>query len=74
MTIVTFVVAGREDREGSDTPRETLRSLIGRSALAGRAGLVTGASRAFGSATLRMARELDASALGLDLKPASANG
>jgi NAD(P)-dependent dehydrogenase (short-subunit alcohol dehydrogenase family) len=50
-------------------PRESLRSLRARSALAGRAMLVTGASGAFGSATLRLARELGASALGLDLKP-----
>ena len=49
--------------------RETLPSLRARSALAGRAVLVTGAAGAFGSAALRLARELGASALGLDLKP-----
>ena len=38
-------------------PRETLRSLIGRSALADRAVLVTGASGAFGSATLRLSAD-----------------
>lgn len=51
-------------------PRETLRSLAARSALAGRAVLVTGAAGAFGSATLRLARYLGADALGIDLKPA----
>ena len=34
MTIVTFAIADRGDLEESDMPRETLRSLIGRSALA----------------------------------------
>ena len=51
-------------------PRETVRDLIARSALANRKVLVTGASGAFGSQTLRLARELGASALGLDRKPA----
>ena len=50
-------------------PRETLRSLRGCSALAGRAVLVTGAAGAFGSATLRRAQELGARARGLDVKP-----
>lgn len=54
--------------------RETLPSLIGRSALADRAVLVTGAAGVFGSATLRLARDLGASALGLDLKRLSAGG
>lgn len=49
--------------------RETLRSLAARSALAGRAVLITGAAGAFGSATLRLARYLGADALGIDLKP-----
>ena len=49
--------------------RETLRSLAARSALAGRAVLVTGAAGAFGSAALRVARYLGADALGIDLKP-----
>lgn len=49
--------------------RETLHSLAARSALAGRAVLVTGAAGAFGSATLRLARYLGANALGIDLKP-----
>lgn len=52
-------------------PRETLRSLAARSALAGRAVLVTGAAGAFGSATLRLARYLGADTLGIDLKPAN---
>jgi NAD(P)-dependent dehydrogenase (short-subunit alcohol dehydrogenase family) len=69
MTIVTFAVADRDDREEPDMPRETLPSRTGRSALADRAVLVTGASGAFGSATLRLARELGARALGLDVKP-----
>jgi len=51
-------------------PRETVPDLIARSALANRAVLVTGASGAFGGQTLALARELGASALGLDLKPA----
>lgn len=51
-------------------PRETLRSLAARSALAGRAVLVTGAAGAFGSATLRLARYLGADAVGIDVKPA----
>ena len=50
--------------------RETLRSLAARSALAGRAVLVTGAAGAFGSATLRLARYLGADVLGIDVKPA----
>lgn len=50
-------------------PRESLRSIAARSALADRAVLVTGAAGAFGSATLRLARYLGADALGIDLKP-----
>jgi len=49
--------------------RETLRSLAARSAYAGRAVLVTGASGAFGSATLRVLRYLGADAVGLDRVP-----
>jgi NAD(P)-dependent dehydrogenase (short-subunit alcohol dehydrogenase family) len=51
-------------------PRETLRSLKERSALAGRTAIVTGGSGAFGSATLKVLRYLGADAIGLDLKPA----
>jgi len=51
-------------------PRETLRSLRDRSALAGRTALVTGAAGAFGSATLKVLTFLGADAVGIDLKPA----
>ena len=47
--------------------RETLVSLAGRKALAGRTAIVTGASGAFGSATLRVLKFLGADAVGLDL-------
>jgi NAD(P)-dependent dehydrogenase (short-subunit alcohol dehydrogenase family) len=50
-------------------PREAIRARTGPSALAGRALLVTGASGAFGSETLRLARQRGADALGIDLKP-----
>ena len=50
-------------------PRETLRSLVARSAYAGRAVLVTGAAGAFGSATLRVLRYLGADAIGIDRAP-----
>jgi len=46
--------------------RESLRSLAGRSALAGRAVIVTGGAGAFGSATLRVLRYLGADAIGID--------
>jgi NAD(P)-dependent dehydrogenase (short-subunit alcohol dehydrogenase family) len=49
--------------------RETLTSLAGRDALAGRKAIVTGASGAFGSATLRVLRFLGADAVGLDRVP-----
>jgi NAD(P)-dependent dehydrogenase (short-subunit alcohol dehydrogenase family) len=49
--------------------RETLTSLTGRKALAGRTAIVTGASGAFGSATLRVLQFLGARAVGLDRKP-----
>ncbi|HWG13310.1 MAG TPA: SDR family NAD(P)-dependent oxidoreductase [Streptosporangiaceae bacterium] len=49
--------------------RETLTSLTERQALAGRTAIVTGASGAFGSATLRVLRFLGARAVGLDVKP-----
>jgi len=51
-------------------PRETLQSLAARSALAGRAVLVTGGAGAFGSATLRVLRYLGADAIGIDRVPA----
>jgi NAD(P)-dependent dehydrogenase (short-subunit alcohol dehydrogenase family) len=50
-------------------PRETLRSLSSRSAFAGRTAIVTGASGAFGSATLRVLRYLGADAIGVDRMP-----
>ncbi len=50
-------------------PRETLRSLTARSALAGRAVIVTGAAGAFGSATLRVLRYLGADVIGIDRVP-----
>lgn len=68
MIIVTFVQTLWKG--GGALPRENLRSLAARSALAGRAVLVTGAAGAFGSATLRLARYLGADAVGIDLKPA----
>jgi NAD(P)-dependent dehydrogenase (short-subunit alcohol dehydrogenase family) len=49
--------------------RETLPSLTRRSALAGRTAIVTGASGAFGSATLQVLRYLGANAIGVDRKP-----
>jgi NAD(P)-dependent dehydrogenase (short-subunit alcohol dehydrogenase family) len=49
--------------------RETLASLAGREALTGRTAIVTGASGAFGSATLRVLKFLGAGALGLDRVP-----
>jgi len=52
-------------------PRETLRSLAARSALAGRAAIVTGGAGAFGSATLRVLRYLGADAIGIDRVPAA---
>jgi NAD(P)-dependent dehydrogenase (short-subunit alcohol dehydrogenase family) len=52
-------------------PRETLRSLAARSALAGRAAIVTGGAGAFGSATLRVLRYLEADAIGIDRVPAA---
>jgi NAD(P)-dependent dehydrogenase (short-subunit alcohol dehydrogenase family) len=51
-------------------PRENLRSLAARSALAGRAAIVTGGAGAFGSATLRVLRYLGADAIGIDLESA----
>jgi NAD(P)-dependent dehydrogenase (short-subunit alcohol dehydrogenase family) len=51
-------------------PRETLRSLSSRSAFAGRTAIVTGASGAFGSATLKVLRYLGAHAIGIDITPA----
>jgi NAD(P)-dependent dehydrogenase (short-subunit alcohol dehydrogenase family) len=68
MIIVTFFQALWKG--GGALPRETLRSLAARSALAGRAVLVTGAAGAFGSATLRLARYLGADAAGIDLEQA----
>jgi NAD(P)-dependent dehydrogenase (short-subunit alcohol dehydrogenase family) len=50
-------------------PRETLRSLSSRSAFAGRTAIVTGASGAFGSATLRVLRYLGAEVAGIDRTP-----
>jgi len=47
-------------------PRENLRSLAARSALAGRAAIVTGGAGAFGSATLRVLRYLGGDAIGID--------
>src|ERR1700712_2652420 len=49
--------------------RETLQSLSARHALAGRTAIVTGASGAFGSATLSVLRYLGADAVGLDRIP-----
>lgn len=49
--------------------RETLASLADRKALTGRTAIVTGASGAFGSATLRVLKFLGADALGLDRVP-----
>jgi NAD(P)-dependent dehydrogenase (short-subunit alcohol dehydrogenase family) len=49
--------------------RESLRSLVARSAYAGRAVLVTGAAGAFGSATLQVLRYLGADAVGIDRVP-----
>jgi NAD(P)-dependent dehydrogenase (short-subunit alcohol dehydrogenase family) len=46
--------------------RESLRSLAARSALAGRAVIVTGGAGAFGAATLRVLRYLGADAIGID--------
>jgi len=47
-------------------PRENLRSLAARSALAGRAAIVTGGAGAFGSSTLRVLRYLGGDAIGID--------
>jgi NAD(P)-dependent dehydrogenase (short-subunit alcohol dehydrogenase family) len=55
--------------EGSAVTRETLTSLSGRKALAGRTAIVTGASGAFGSATVGVLRFLGAEVAGLDLIP-----
>jgi len=52
-------------------PRENLRSLAARSALAGRAAIVTGGAGAFGSSTLRVLRYLGADAIGIDRVPAA---
>jgi NAD(P)-dependent dehydrogenase (short-subunit alcohol dehydrogenase family) len=49
--------------------RETLNSLSARHALAGRKAIVTGASGAFGSATLSVLRYLGADVVGLDRIP-----
>jgi NAD(P)-dependent dehydrogenase (short-subunit alcohol dehydrogenase family) len=49
--------------------RETLTSLAAREALAGRTAIVTGASGAFGSATLSVLKYLGADAVGLDRTP-----
>jgi NAD(P)-dependent dehydrogenase (short-subunit alcohol dehydrogenase family) len=49
--------------------RETLASLAARSAFAGRTAIVTGASGAFGSATLRVLRYLGADVIGVDRTP-----
>src|SRR5512146_1735034 len=54
---------------GGAVPRETLRSLTARSAYAGRAVIVTGAAGAFGSATLRVLRNLGAEVVGIDRVP-----
>lgn len=50
-------------------PRLTPRSRVDLPSLTGRALLITGASGAFGSQTLRLARRLGADAIGLDVKP-----
>jgi len=76
MFIVTFVASGarpsvERGRKVSAMPRETLRSLAARSALAGRAAIVTGGAGAFGSATLRVLRYLGADAIGIDRVPAA---
>jgi NAD(P)-dependent dehydrogenase (short-subunit alcohol dehydrogenase family) len=47
-------------------PRENLRSLAARAALADRAAIVTGGAGAFGSATLSVLRYLGADAIGID--------
>jgi NAD(P)-dependent dehydrogenase (short-subunit alcohol dehydrogenase family) len=49
--------------------RKTLKGLAESQALAGKTAIVTGASGAFGSATLRVLRFLGADALGLDRVP-----
>src|SRR6201996_1569182 len=76
MFIVTFFEtggrsggAGRRSEERTSVSRETLTSLAGRKALAGRTAIVTGASGAFGSATLAVLRYLGAGAIGLDRVP-----
>jgi len=51
--------------------RENLRKLAERSALSGRAVIVTGGAGAFGSATLRVLRYLGADAIGIDRVPAA---
>ncbi len=73
MFIVTFIMTVRlpvkHGRKVNVVPRETLRSLAARSAFAGRAAIVTGATGAFGSATLRVLRYLGADAIGIDRVP-----
>jgi NAD(P)-dependent dehydrogenase (short-subunit alcohol dehydrogenase family) len=49
--------------------RETLTVLARRSALAGRTAIVTGASGAFGSATMEVLKYLGAHPIGIDRKP-----
>jgi NAD(P)-dependent dehydrogenase (short-subunit alcohol dehydrogenase family) len=49
--------------------RQTLARLAERSAFAGRTAIVTGASGAFGSATLRVLRYLGADVIGIDRTP-----
>lgn len=49
--------------------RETLTSLAARSAVTGHTAIVTGASGAFGSATLRVLQYLGADAIGVDRVP-----
>lgn len=80
MIIVTFAGRfwGREANlskgvsEGSPVTRKTLNSLAEGHALAGKTAIVTGASGAFGSATVRVLRFLGADALGLDRVPGDA--
>ena len=55
--------------ERSTVARETLTVLARRSALAGRTAIVTGASGAFGSATMEVLRYLGAHPIGIDRKP-----
>src|ERR1700761_6409231 len=76
MFIVTFFEtggrsggAGRRSDGRSSVSRETLTSLAARKALTGRTAIVTGASGAFGSATLSVLKYLGADAGGLDRVP-----